>query len=312
MKGFIRGIIGSIYTPAGAARLAMFIVVALIILKVVVSVISRSISISAQAADSFLDIFSIAITFFAVKMATAPPDKEHPFGHGKAEGIAAMIQAILVLGAGGYIVYSAIQRIIHSTPIEPDEGMAVMIVSIIASFFLARHLHRVAQATGSIAIDASARNIKADVFSAAGVLVGLLLVRLTHLVILDPVVALIMAVFVLKAGYEVTVRALHELLDYTLPQEEQNIVADCIKEHNTQLVGFHAMRSRRSGSERFVDLHLVMPRYLSVEESHHMCDHLEIDIQEKLMNTSVSIHVEPCTRQDCSYCSIKVCTLRQK
>jgi ferrous-iron efflux pump FieF len=107
--------------------------------------------------------------FIALKRSVTPADEEHPFGHGKAEGFAAMIQAILVLGAGGFIIYSAIQRIIHSTTIEPDEGMVVMLISIITSFFISRHLCRVARATGSTAIDASARNISADVYSVAGV-----------------------------------------------------------------------------------------------------------------------------------------------
>jgi cation diffusion facilitator family transporter len=310
MGSLLKRISIGISTPTGAAKLSMAVVVFLIILKVVVSVISQSISITAQAADSFLDIFSIGITYFAVKMSTTPPDEEHPFGHGKAEAIAAMIQAVLVLSAGGYIIYSAIQRIIHSRTIEPDEGMVVMIVSIIASFFLSRHLHRVAQNSGSTAIDASSRNIRADVFSAAGVLLGLLLVRLTGLVILDPIIALLMAFFVLKAGYEVSMRAFHELLDYTLPEEEQIILANCIKEHNTHLVDFHGMRSRRAGSQRFVDLHLVMPRNLSVEDAHEMCDHLEKDIKDRLANTSVNIHVEPCSRKECVACSITFCSLR--
>ncbi len=301
----------SIYTRTGAAKLSLIVVISLIILKVVVSIISNSVSISAQAADSFLDLFSIGITLIAVRMSVAPADEDHPFGHGKMEGVAALIQAILVLGAGGYIIYSAIQRIIQSKPIEPDEGMAVMGVSILASIFLSRHLQKVAKFTGSLAIEASARNIGADVYSAAGVLVGLLMVRLTGLVILDPIIALIMAGFVLKAGYEVTRKAFRELTDYTLPREEQDIIDGCIHQHSTLLVDFHSMRSRRSGSERFVDLHLVMRRNLSVEESHQICDHLEKDIKERLANTNVGIHVEPCKGRDCIRCSIIVCNMRR-
>jgi divalent metal cation (Fe/Co/Zn/Cd) transporter len=173
------------------------------------------------------------------------------------EGVSALIQAFLVLGAGGFIIYSAIQRIIKHEVIKPDAGMIVMIVSIIASFFLSRHLRRVAKATESSAIDASAQNISADVYSAAGVLMGLLAVRLTKWEILDPIIALIMAGFVLKAGYSVVVRAFRELTDYELPREEQEILNNCIREHFTQLVDFHAVRSRRAGSERFVDLHLM-------------------------------------------------------
>jgi len=306
----MRNLMRSISTRTGAVKLSMVVVICLIILKVVVSIISRSISIYAQAADSLFDIFSIGITLIALNMSVAPADEEHPFGHGKAEGLAAMIQAILVLGAGGFIIYSAIQRIIHSTTIEPDMGVAVMLISIITSFSLSRHLRLVAKATGSTAIDASARNISADVYSAAGVLLGLLMVRLTNLVILDPIIALIMAGFVLKAGYEVTIRAIHELIDYALPKEEQNILYNCLKVHNTQLVNYHSVRSRRAGNERFIDLHIVMPRNFSVESAHAMCDHLEQDIKYKITSANVLIHAEPCNSEDCIQCSIIGCELR--
>ncbi len=301
----------SIFTPTGAAKLSLTVVISLIILKVIVSIVSNSISITAQAADSLLDFFSIGITYFAVRMSVAPADEKHPFGHGKLEGMSALIQAIMVLGAGAYIIFSAIQRIINNTPIEPDEGIAVMVISIVASFLLSRHLFRVAKTTGSMAIEASARNIRADVFSAAGVLAGLVLVRLTNLVVLDPIIALIMAGFVLKAGYEVIKGAFSELIDTALPLEEQDIIRKCIQEHNTQLVDFHAMRSRKAGNERFIDLHLVMPRNLSVEKSHLMCDHLEKDIKEKVLNASIEIHVEPCRGKDCIHCLIQVCDIRQ-
>jgi cation diffusion facilitator family transporter len=306
----MKNLMKSISTRTGAVKLSMVVVVCLIILKVVVSIISRSISISAQAADSILDIFSIGITMFALNMSIAPADEEHPFGHGKAEGLAALIQAILVLGAGGFIIYSSIHRIIHSITIEPDEGMAIMIISIITSFFLSRHLRRIAKATGSTAIDASARNISADVYSAAGVLLGLLMVRLTRLVILDPVIALIMAGFVLKAGYEVSVRAVHELIDYALPEEELKILDNCLKVHYNQIVEYHAVRSRRAGIIRFIDLHIVMPRNLSFEKAHAMCDHLERDIKDALTSANVIIHAEPCNSKNCIRCSITICDLR--
>src|SRR4030042_298969 len=289
----------SISTRTGAVKLSMAVIICLIILKVIVSIISSSISIYAQAADSLLDIFSIGITLIALNMSVAPADEEHPFGHGKAEGLAAMIQAILVLGAGGFIIYSAIQRIIHSTVIESDKGILVMLISIITSLFLSRPLRRVAKATGSTAIDASARNISADVYSAAGVLLGLLMVRLTGFVILDPIIALIMAGFVLKAGYQVTIRAIHELIDHALPKEEQKILNDCLSVHTTQLVSYHAVRSRRAGNERFIDLHLVMPRNFSVENAHAMCDHLEQDVKNKITIANVIIHQEPCSSADC-------------
>ena len=306
----IKKLLNRISTRSGAAKLALGVVISLIILKVIVSVISNSISITAQATDSFLDLFSIGITVIAVHMSVQPADEKHPFGHGKMEGISALIQAFLVLGAGGFIIYSAIQRIIHGVIIKPDAGIAVMVISIIASYFLSRHLRRVAKVTESTAIDASAQNISADVYSAAGVLLGLLAVLITGWEILDPIVALVMVGFVLKAGYETATRAFRELTDYSLPKEDMAILNSCIQEHFTELVSYHAVRSRRAGSERFVELHLVMPRDVTVEKAHEMCDHLEQDIKTKLPNSSIMIHVEPCDENDCVRCDIEVCDLR--
>ena len=119
-----------------------------------------------------------------------------------------------------------------------------------------------------------------------------------------------MAGFVLKAGWEVITKAFHELTDYTLPEDEQNIIKNTIQEHETWLASYHAVRSRRSGSDRFVDLHLVVPKDLSVEEAHSITDHLESDINERLPNTSVVIHIEPCSGEGCKECAIKDCPRR--
>jgi len=295
----------------GAAKLALVIVVILIIPKVLVAIITHSVSVYAQTADSFLDLFSIGVIVIALRMSADPADEKHPFGHGKMEGFAALIQALLVLSAGAVIIYSAVQRLIHRTVINPDTGIFVMAVSAITSFLLYRHLLRVAKTTGSTAIEASARMFLADGYSAAGVLLGLVAVLLTNWQILDPIIALLIAILVLREGYQIVPRAFRELTDYSLPKNEQNILNDCIRENFTQFVSFHNVRSRRAGSERFVDLHLVMPRHFSVEDAHKMCDHLEQDIKTKLPNTNVVIHVEPCSENDCVGCYIKVCDLQK-
>jgi cation diffusion facilitator family transporter len=296
----------------GAAWLALIAVVVLIVVKVVVAVITGSLSITAQATDSFLDLFGIVITLIAVRMAVIPADEEHPFGHGKVEGIAAIGQAVLILTAAGFIVYSAVVRIIDGATVELTEaGIGVMLFSLVVSILLSRHLHRVSLATGSLALEASARNIGADVYSAAGVLVAMAVIRITGWSILDPIIALVVAGLILKAAYDVIRQSVMELADVRLPAEEQKILVDCINEHHGQLAGFHAIRGRKAGHQRFIDLHLVMPRNASVEEAHDMCDHLEKDIEERLANTSITIHVEPC-RIDCQTCRMLDCSLRQE
>ncbi|MGB2826581.1 MAG: cation diffusion facilitator family transporter [Dehalococcoidales bacterium] len=291
-------------TRRGAAKLSLCVVIGLIVFKVVVGVITGSISVLAQAADSFLDLFAITITFFAVVVAARPADEEHPFGHGKVENIAAVAQATLIFAAGGLIIYAAIRRIITGATLELTEaGIGMMLVSIVVSVFLSKYLLRVAKTTDSVAFEANARNIAADVYSAAGVLVGLIIIRFTSLAIIDPIIALLVSLVIFKSGYDVMKKSFGGLIDVKLPEDEENIVKTAITEHIGELVDFHALRTRKAGRQRYIDLHLVMPKNISIEKAHQMCDHLERDIKSKLQHASVVIHVEPCDEK-CVQCPI--------
>ncbi|MFC2006907.1 cation diffusion facilitator family transporter [Chloroflexota bacterium] len=297
-------------TKSGAARFSLVVIIGLIMLKVVVTVITGSISILAQAVDSFLDLFAIVITLFAVGVASVPADEQHPFGHGKAEGIAAIVQGVLVAITSGLIIYSAVQRIIADARVELTEaGMGVMLVSIIVSILLSRHLVKVSQNTGSIALESLSRNITADIYSAVGVLAGLALVRFARIGIIDSIVAIGVALFIMREAYVIFRRSLGELLDRRLTKSEEDEITTCIIDYTGQIVGFHGMRTRRAGSQRYIDLHLLMPKGASVEEAHNTCDHLEEAIESRLPNSSVTIHVEPC-RIKCEQCFIQSCSLR--
>ena len=298
-------------TRSGAARLCLVVVIGLVALKVVVAVITGSISILAQAVDSFLDLLAVPVAFLAVSIAIKPADKEHPFGHGKVEDIAAVVQALLIFVAAGLIIYSAVRRIMLGTAVELTEaGIGVMLVSIIASIFLSRHLLRVSQATDSIALEAFARNIATDVYSAAGVMAGLVAIRFTGLSILDPIIALVVALLILKVAYDVLKKSFGGLVDVRLPEAEEDEIRSSIMEHDREIVGFHQLRTRKAGNQRHIDLHLVVPKDADVEKAHQMCDHLEQDIENRLHHTSVTIHIEPCSTTECDQCAV-ICSLRK-
>ncbi|MFC1995245.1 cation diffusion facilitator family transporter [Chloroflexota bacterium] len=297
-------------TQSGAAKLSLAVVIGLVSLKIVVGVITGSLSILAQAADSFLDLFAVALTLLAVRIAVRPADERHPFGHGKVENIAATAQAILIFTAGGLIIYSAIRRIITGTTVELTEaGMGAMVVSIIASLFLSRHLLKVARISDSIALEANAHNIAADVYSAAAVLAGLIIIRFTGLTILDPILALLVALFILKVAYDVLRKSFGGLIDVKLPETEEKLIKSCLMEHDHEIVGFHKLRTRKSGNQRYIDLHVIMPKDASVKDAHRLCDYLENDIGGRLRHTSVTIHVEPCD-ENCNQCSV-TCSTRK-
>jgi len=297
-------------TRKGAARLSLIVIVSLVCLKAVVAFLTGSISITAQAVDSFLDLFAVSITVFAIRMADEPADNEHPFGHGKVEGMAAIVQSILIFFAGGWIIYSAVERIITGAEIEMSEaGIAVMLVSVLASIFLSRHLMKVSKITDSLALEASARNINADIYSAVGVLVAMIFIRITGFSILDSIVGIGVALIILKSAFDISRKSFGELIDRRLPEEEEEIIHTTIEEHTTQLAGYHKVRTRKAGSQRFVDLHLLLPKNMSLEDAHNMADHIEHDIEDRLNSISVTIHLEPCDTE-CDQCNISDCSLR--
>ncbi len=303
-------------TPSGAARLLLITVIGLFGLKIAVGVVTGSISIWAQAVDSSLDIFAVVITFLTIGYSAKPADQEHPFGHGKVENIAAGIQALLLFGAASIIIYSAVLRIIKGEAIQLTEaGIGIMLVSMIASILLSRHLFRVARATGSVALEANANNLTGDIYSTAGVLAGLTIVRIgtffgLDLYIIDPIVALGVSLLILGATYRVSRMAWEGLIDVRLPRAEEAEISSILNEHTGQLVGFHQLRTRKAGSRRYIDLHLEMPKNTSVEDAHRICDHLEQDLEKRLKNADVTIHVEPCTIE-CNQCSV-VCNVRKR
>ena len=290
---------------SGAARLSIIVVVSLIILKVVVGIITGSLSVFAQAVDSFLDLFAVIITFLALRVAARPADEGHPFGHGKAENVAAVVQAILIFFAGGSIIYSAVRRIQSDTALELTEaGIGVMAVSIVASIFLSRYLLRVAKQEDSLALEANAHNIAADVYSAAAVFIGLIVVRITGLSIIDAILAGLVALYIFKVASDVLRNAFGGLVDVKLPENEETIVRLAITEHfGGEVIDFRKLRTRKAGSQRYIDLHLIMPKETSLEKAHAMCDHLEEDIEGRFPNTDVTIHVEPCD-ENCEECNV--------
>jgi cation diffusion facilitator family transporter len=290
-------------TKAGATKLLIGVVVGLIVFKVVVGLLTNSISIVAQAADSLLDLFAGIITLSAIRFAAKPADAEHQYGHGKAEDIAAVGQAILIFVAGGLIIYSAIDRIVTKNYVveQPEAGIAVMAVSVVVSIFLSRHLLRVSRRTGSIALEANARNIATDVYSTSAVLAGLAILRFTGLNIIDPILAIAVAVYILKVAVDTIRKPISGLLDEKLPPSQEAVIEESLRRHSREVSGYHALRTRRSGSQSYIDLHLVIAGDISLDQAHQICDQVETEIQSALREASVTIHAEPCDNE-CEQC----------
>jgi len=298
-------------TKEKAAKLSIASVSLLILIKVVASFITGSISIRADAVHSALDLIAAITTFIGVRISGRPADERHPFGHGKAENISSTVVAGLIFAAAGIIIYTAVRRLIVEVPLESiGIGIYITVAAIVINILISRYLSKVARATDSPALEADARHLFSDVLSSVAVLVGLIVVRLTGLNILDPIIALLVALLILKVGYDTLRKSFGGLVDVRLPKTEEAEIKSCIIEHYAEVVSFHKLRTRKAGSQRYIDLHLIMPKNASVEEAHRMCDHLEQDIENRLHHTSVTIHVEPCSIE-CDQCQIS-CSLRKR
>ena len=292
---------GFLTSKEGAARLSIVAIGSLIVMKLITSFATGSIGIRADAIHSTIDLFGAIIGLIGIRISARPPDEEHAFGHGKAENIAGVLIASLIFIAAGVIVYEAIGRLISGEPLKMVAlGIYVTAAAIAINLLVSWHVFRVAKAHRSLALEATARDLMADVFSSVAVLIGLILVGITGQSVLDAIVALLVAALIARAAYITMKRSFGELMDARLPQEEEEAIKSCILEHE-QVADLHSLRTRRSGNQRYIDLHLRVSKNASVEEAHQLCDHLEQDIENKLKFSNVTIHVEPCSGE-CAEC----------
>ncbi|MBM3157286.1 MAG: cation transporter [Chloroflexi bacterium] len=290
-------------TKTSAAGLSILSNSLLVALKLAAGVIMGSVSVISEGVHSAVDLLAAIIAFFSIRAAAKPADEEHEFGHGKIENISGAVEALLIFGAAGYIIYESIDKIINrAQPEFLTAGIGIMAFSAVANFFVSRHLHRIAHRDDSIALEADAWHLTTDVYTSLGVLAGLIVVQITHWYILDPVIAICVALLILRAAWNITSKSVRGLIDVRLPSAEEDIITASIMEHVGELAGFHELRTRKSGSQRYIELHLVMPKKVTVEEAHVLCDHLEEDIKSKLPEGVVTIHCEPCDQHPDGTC----------
>jgi cation diffusion facilitator family transporter len=275
------------------ARLSVISNSFLLALKLAIGIISGSISIISEAIHTGLDLAAAVVAFFSVKVSDIPPDSKHPYGHGKYENVSGVIEAILILAASVWIIIEAIKRIINPEPIElPVYGIASMLVSSVVNFFVSRRLYKVARRTDSVALEADALHLKTDVYASAGVALGLLMIWITGFTVLDPVIAILVALLIIMEAYFLLRKAFNPLLDQSLPEKELLEIKGIIEKFCTLEISYHNLQTRKSGSFSHIDFHLYMPADKTIREAHDLCDLIEENIMEKIRNARVNIHVE--------------------
>lgn len=286
------------------ARLSLLSNSSLIIMKLIVGLFTGSVSIISETIHSTMDLLAAVIAFFSVKISDKPADDTHPYGHGKVENISGVIEALLILVASAWIIFEAVKKIINPGEIESvGIGFIVMFISAGINFMVSKKLYKVAKQEDSIALEADALHLKADVYTSLGVGSGLLLIWITGLNYLDPIVAISVAIFILKEAIELLRTAFIPLLDVKLSDEEINIIKDNIDKYASVYCNYHMLKTRKSGRIRYIDLHLVFPGNKSVKDAHDICDKIETDIGQALKYARVMIHLESSEKScDCLEC----------
>ena len=268
----------------------------LIILKVVAGIATGSVAVLTEAAHSGMDLIASIVALVSVRKADEPADAGHPYGHEKMENMAGAIEGTLILFGAAIITYEALLRLVRGGRVHTiGVGIAVIVVSMVVNIVVSRVIGRRARETGSVALEADALHLSADVASSAAVLLGLVLVAFTHAQWIDPTVALLVAVAVAIAGVRILLRSSRSLLDEALPEQELEGIRATIRELGAErgVVGFHKLRARRAGARRYVDVHVQFDSGISLEAAHETAHELTNAIRDQLTGADILVHVEP-------------------
>lgn len=278
------------------AGLSILSNISLIIIKLIVGVFSGSVSIISEAIHSTMDLLAAVIAFFSVRISDNPPDKEHPYGHGKFENISGVIEGLLILVASFWIIEEAIKKIISQQPIDSiGWGIAVMFISSIVNFFVSKKLYKVAQSTHSIALEADALHLKVDVYTSMGVAIGLGFIWLSELVlskplfILDPIIAILVALLILRESFILIKKAFSPLVDIGFNLEDTEKIIQIISKYN---LTYHNLRTRIAGNYRFIDFHLEFNPSTTLKEAQEVRKKIKADLQSSFENTDVTIQTD--------------------
>ncbi|NLO90007.1 MAG: cation transporter [Clostridia bacterium] len=266
----------------------------LIVIKLIVGIYSGSVSILSEALHSTMDLIASIIAVFSVRMSSKPADKNHPYGHGKIENISGLAEGLLIFAAAFMIIWESLKKLsTHHELNITAAAVGVMFVSALINLWVSSILYKVAKEEDSIALEADALHLKTDVYTSAGVGIGLVLIKITGLTIIDPIAAILVALLILKEAWNLCRKAFNPLLDSSLPEKEKRIIEQILKEHTHRDLQFEKLRTRKSGPYRFVDFHVITDPDISVKEADEMTKHVVKEIENHIPNVHVHINLEP-------------------
>ena len=265
-----------------------------IVMKSVAYLLTGSVSLLSDAIESVVNLMGALMALSMLIIAARPPDKDHTFGHSKAEYFSSIVEGILILGAAVVISFTAIDRIIHPQVLEQMSfGLIVSTGASIVNFIVARILMKAGKKYNSITLEADSQHLMTDVWTSVGVIGGLVVVAATGWSLLDSIMALLVALNIIWTGINLVRRSVDGLMDVALPRPEQIIVETVMAKYRSKNVEFHALRTRQAASRRFLSVHMLVPGNWSVHDAHHIAEDFEGDIRTELGDAVISTHLEP-------------------
>lgn len=276
------------------AWLSIAAALATIALKSTAYLLTGSVGLLSDAVESLVNLVGALVALAMLTIAARPPDDEHTFGHSKAEYFASAIEGILILGAAAAISFTAIDRLIHPRPLEQiGIGLLVSTVASVINLVVARVLLKAGKKYESITLEADGKHLMTDVWTSVGVIGGLIVVAISGWTVLDPIVALLVAVNIIWTAIDLLRRSVNGLMDAALPDAEQQIIMSVMAQYRTKQVNFHALRTRQAASRRFVSVHILVPGKWTVHDAHHLAEDFESDLRAALGDAIIQTHLEP-------------------
>jgi cation diffusion facilitator family transporter len=276
-----------------AARWSVCSNTLLIVLKLAVAASTGAVSVFAEAFHSFGDLIGSIVAMIAVRVSDAPPDESHAYGHGKFENLSGVASAILMFLAGSYAVVEAVKHLREHRSVEVvNPGLSVMAFSVIVNIFVSRHLLATGKSTDSAALTADGNHLRTDIYTSFGVFVSLLIVKFTGWIWMDSVAAICVSGMIFYTGYKLAGDAVGTLSDRSLPPAEERALRDTI-ESDKRVLSYHNLRTRKSGSHRHVDVHVLISDGNSFVQAHDFTEELEEKLRRTLPNVHPIIHIEP-------------------
>ncbi len=274
--------------------LSILAALATISLKAGAYFLTGSVGLLSDALESVINLLAAMVALFAIRLAQKPPDEIHTYGHSKAEYFSSIFEGTLIFLAAIGIAFVSINRIFSPRPIEQvGIGLFITGVASVINFIIASKLLDAGKKFGSITLEADGKHLLTDVWTSAGVIIGVGIVALTGITILDPIVALFVAANIVFTGYKIIKRSFYGFMDTALPIEERKIIENVLKEYKKTGVKYHSLLSRQSGFRKFVSLHVLVPGKWQVKKSHDLMEEIEEKIRGKLLNAHVITHLEP-------------------